>query len=1121
MAIFLLPVILAFLLASTNQAHAEIISGIIGLTALIEATVGASVTIGAATITAGAIGGAIVTGAIGIGAAVLSRAFGNTATTGDGQAATQSGSSTTLRVGADVPRNRIFGRQLISGQLAYWNLYGDQNRWLQLVYVLGSGPHQLFQMYGDGKPLTLGAFSGPGQPITDYNVYGAGGAPVAWVSFHQGFEDQAVDADLVSGAQPPGRWAATNTGVGVCYARVTLFFWPESFKNGIPSFSFDIGALCYDPRKDSTSGGSGSHLWSDKHTWEWTDNPAVCLYNFHRGLYLGNQRVIGRGLAPVDMVRAMYVDSANVCDEMVATNADPIFGEKRYRVGMNVGADRDLKSVEQDLMVAMAGSLVEVGGAWGPIAGAAKEIVATITDADFVDGQPIRYSQKKPRDQLVNALYGSYSEPAQLYQAVPYAPRTSSADEAADGGERFQAQRDYVMVQSQTQAQRIGEIERRDGRFQGSATGTLPFKYSYIEAGDWIRWTSARRNFDKYFRVKTHRLAPDQTIELSFDETDPSVFDFDHAIDELDPLHPGDLPGIGDLITTVPDFAVATAELAGAGGTKVPAIYASWSPILDRTVTDVVIQYRVGTDDGTIKVSPFLPPEDGEAFITDGVNAATGYQARATIVTDPARATTWTAWLPVVSGTQVVLSALTSTPIDEVTLAMFEAGLRNYVAQQLQAAQELQSGYEQLIASLTTEQEAQNRLELHLQKDADVRQAGQISTITGGMTWRGDWSATELYHVNDMVRGPDGIMYYTTADVTGVSPPSPPWVPQFTYALISNQWRTFAGADGVAAQTSDQIEARFTGTGGDLEQSLAQVISQWKAFAGPDFATAQSEQTTLTTLNGHTTSITQNATAVANINGQLAAKWSVVTDVNGHISGIYLYNSNTAPSLFSVVADKFLVSRPNASGGSDAPVPVFLVNTGTVDGTPAQVIINGNLVADGTITAAKVTTGTLITLEAQIANAIINSAHIKALNVDNIHIRGAAITVPGGTSGAVSGIPPTLTLEVCKVDLPFRGVAGSSVPIQGQATVTASPGASATSTIAVNMEINVDGSVLQVASVAQTGPNSGFFPLVGSRTITATGGDQVCTVRILAVQFAGSGTTGAADARLFGCVYLR
>ena len=68
----------------------------------------------------------------------------------------------------------VFGKQLLAGQLAYWNVHGADNRWLQIVFVLGSGPHELFSVFGDGKQLTLGAYDPTlGYAITEYNYGGA------------------------------------------------------------------------------------------------------------------------------------------------------------------------------------------------------------------------------------------------------------------------------------------------------------------------------------------------------------------------------------------------------------------------------------------------------------------------------------------------------------------------------------------------------------------------------------------------------------------------------------------------------------------------------------------------------------------------------------------------------------------------------------------------------------------------------------------------------------------------------------------------------------------------------------------------------------------------------------
>jgi hypothetical protein len=98
--------------------------------------------------------------------------------------------------------------------------------------------------------------------------------------------------------------------------------WP----GGRPRFGFVLrGKLCYDPRKDSTvTGGSGAHRWDDPTTWEWSENPIVCRYNWVRGIYAEDDvsdptaLLIGRGLTADEAPPENVIAPANLCDEGLA-----------------------------------------------------------------------------------------------------------------------------------------------------------------------------------------------------------------------------------------------------------------------------------------------------------------------------------------------------------------------------------------------------------------------------------------------------------------------------------------------------------------------------------------------------------------------------------------------------------------------------------------------------------------------------------------------------------------------------------------------------------------------------------------------------------------------------------
>lgn len=77
----------------------------------------------------------------------------------------------------------------------------------------------------------------------------------------------------------------------------------------------------------------------------------------------------------------------------------------------------------------------------------------------------------------------------------------------------------------------------------------------------------------------------------------------------------------------------------------------------------------------------------------------------------------------------------------------------------------------------------------------------------------------------------------------------------------------------------------------------------------------------------------------------IKAKWGVAINSSGQLVGLVQLDSVNAYSTFTVVADKFLVANPTASGDVRQ---VFVI--AQVDGVPT-VGIDGDLIADGTIQA--------------------------------------------------------------------------------------------------------------------------------------------------------------------------
>ena len=109
--------------------------------------------------------------------------------------------------------------------------------------------------------------------------------------------------------------------------------------------------------------------------------------------------------------------------------------------------------------------------------------------------------------------------------------------------------------------------------------------------------------------------------------------------------------------------------------------------------------------------------------------------------------------------------------------------------------------------------------------------------------------------------------------------------------------------------------------------------------------------------------ITETNTVVTEVQGDVAsikAEWGVSINGSGQLIGLVKLDSVDAYSTFTVVADKFLVAHPTASGTT---VAAFII--GQVNGV-STVGINGNLLVDGSILARSLDVDTLSAVTADL-----------------------------------------------------------------------------------------------------------------------------------------------------------
>lgn len=416
--------------------------------------------------------------------------------------------------------------------------------------------------------------------------------------------------------------------------------WP----GGRPRFLFVLkGKQCYDPRQDSTvPGGSGDHRWDDPSTWEWTDNLAVCRYNWVRGVYANDlvdnpaQLLVGRGLSQSEAPPENIIAPANLCDETVD-------GAKRYTCSGPVYSQQPFIEVEEMFAAACGGSVVTREGSVELEPGAAKSVVATIYDEDLLVGSDVTWNQgvlSESSGEWVNTVVARYVEPTQKW-ADHAAPVIRQAAYIHADGKPREGSITLRLVNNTAQAQRVGEIALRMGRLWGRATVTLGPRFCELEDGDWVRWVSDRHGFDLTFRVEVYSINEKWQNTLTLRQMHTDVYsDLPLRPDFSEPQEPTEPPPpIG---APEADNWTLTAVTLDSEGASIPALRIAGDASDDEFVETIIFEYwqddgvtdPEADDPGPTWISAgSLPPSTTQVDITSVTGGAT-YYAAVTYVVD-------------------------------------------------------------------------------------------------------------------------------------------------------------------------------------------------------------------------------------------------------------------------------------------------------------------------------------------------------------------------------------------------------------------------------------------------------------------------------------------------------
>lgn len=648
----------------------------------------------------GFIGQAVIAAGIGIASSYILSALSPKPNTSD---AAPAGVSFERQYGNNIARQVASGLVGMAGHDTYINTFGVSNESLQQIYTLSDYySTRLTRVALNGNYVALGDPNGVGRRA----VLDGDFANLIYVTFLNGHQTIA-DNGLVAGANPSDRWTTANVGVGITAVIVEMIYDKDK-NNSFPDFFFEFeGAPYYDPRKDSTAGGSGSHRFNDVTTHEFTKNPIVIEYNYRRGLRVNGDFFCGMDMPASDLPFDKWVTAMNICDE-IQPDGKPLYECSVILNCMAIHSD-NLQSIA---LSCGAMQIDGVDGSW-PLVGSDQPAVATFTDEDIVSVSDFKRSERISMQALVNSVSGNFPDPDQLWSMIGYQEQVASDFVVIDRRTR-DVNIDFPQVCNSRQAAQLAWIYLYENRFEARATVTLRPRFQTIEAGDWIEWNSARYGIKTFIVTGKQLLSLDsdgpRNAVLTLQERDGSIYNGVTPPAIVLPFPPGEPAYLSE----VESFALVAVSVVGANGIAQAAIRASWFSIIDTTVVGVDLMYFPTDQPDSILHKSVLVGQT-VVLLAEGVVGNTNYTVRAKLLTSPSRTTVYNA-------------GATITTLDiGIGLAQFDVGLQYQVTTLLNKFDDRIANMEQLISATASNQNTR-------QWNNKQMIQRQLMSVTGSLT---------------------------------------------------------------------------------------------------------------------------------------------------------------------------------------------------------------------------------------------------------------------------------------------------------------------------------------------------------------------------------------------------
>ena len=557
--------------------------------------------------------------AIGAGLSLVSRALMPKLDMGS----QMGGRSVTTREAAHT-RKIVYGRARIGGNIVYLESTGADNKYLWLVIAVAAHEIDAYEsVYFNDEKIWNGT-----------NYLNGWGSFVS-ISFHKGDQTTADSGlDTVS-----TKWTSDHILFDTAYMVVKLTYDRDQFGSGLPNIStiirgkkvldpdaIDSGSFVVGERyqiatigataTDFTAIGASANTVGLVFTATgigsgdgtalliaWSQNPALCIYDYLRDTKYGLGEVAG------NILTASVNTAVGVCNEAITLAAGGT--QARYTIDGVVDTGNSIKSNIETMVGSMAGRLVYSGGLFEIHAG--EYVAPSITvDESQIIGE-ITVQTKQSRRNAYNGVKGVFLSEDDNYILADY-PAQISSSYAVQDGDPIYLDMALPYTTNNIRAQRLAKLALFRSRQQEAITIPCNLSALRFKIGDNIGVTNTRLGYSaKVFEVVGYSMdfRSDGQIVVNVDaiETASSIWDWTTTDEEVY-LGAGEVALYDGSVAVAPTSINVTSDsFLSDDGTFNSQFNVAWTNADDAFTDHYVVEWKLAASTNyfnqTTKSTPF------------------------------------------------------------------------------------------------------------------------------------------------------------------------------------------------------------------------------------------------------------------------------------------------------------------------------------------------------------------------------------------------------------------------------------------------------------------------------------------------------------------------------------